>query len=408
MLTLKSAGAASLLLFMSIPFFVSADSSCPTLTRSLSRGTSGEDVRQLQRFLIDEGELLSGNRTGYFGPLTEEAVGNWQISKRVVSSRDPELGFGFVGPRTRAAIAAFCGGINSGNTGNTNAGGNPFSFSSGTAGSDASPGSAGKCAFVPPPKTTCATSWQGRRDSNGCVSSWYCTAIFTSNLVISSSATSTGNKPPTITNFSGPSSLGTGETGTWSVAAQDPEGSALSYNFAWGDGGGSAFEQIQQFGQQFQTSPLSTHSYTLPSIYSITVTVRDPAGNSVEVSTVVSVTSATSFTSAATTTNYGTGSNTPCSPWSLAGCTNISATSSSVWGSQYWCMNGIGDVGYGSATPCPSATSTNPFGSSANVQEGALCAPEGRQEFIACPYMANCMGGGTYLVCRNNVWTRLY
>lgn len=83
--------------------------SCPVLSRSLHRGMRGEDVVSFQRFLVSQGTLEAGNDTGYFGPLTEQAVQKWQAQYGVVSSGDPDsTGYGLVGPKTRAAIVSAC------------------------------------------------------------------------------------------------------------------------------------------------------------------------------------------------------------------------------------------------------------------------------------------------------------
>ncbi len=259
---------------------------CPSLTRTLIVGTRGEDVRQLQQFLISKGELPSGYATGYFGTFTEQGVGMWQESNRIIFSRsDP--GYGIVGPKTRAAIIARCTQSTGESPRSVVIG--PVISSTQSGGSGASFNSVTKCSGNQIPKTACTTFWQGRLSSGGCITSWYCTAVATRYLTSASS---------TI------------------VAA----------------------------------------SSTL---------------------------SATSSSSTSTSTN-----------------TN---TSSSF---NYWCPNGIGDFGYWSATPCPVSDISGTYGSSANVQEGALCAPEGRQEFVACPYMANCPNGGTYLICEGAIWNR--
>lgn len=68
----------------------------PELTRSLFRGSSGNDVRQLQEFLAKDKEVYpDGLITGYFGPLTEAAVKRWQ------EKHDIEA-VGVIGPRTIA------------------------------------------------------------------------------------------------------------------------------------------------------------------------------------------------------------------------------------------------------------------------------------------------------------------
>ena len=68
----------------------------PELTRSLSRGSSGDDVRRLQEFLAKDKDIYpDGLITGYFGPLTETAVKKWQEKHGVESA-------GVIGPKTLA------------------------------------------------------------------------------------------------------------------------------------------------------------------------------------------------------------------------------------------------------------------------------------------------------------------
>lgn len=81
-----------------------------TLTRNLSRSTKGDDVKTLQTFLIAQGHLPatsqgSSNATGFFGPLTEQAVQSFQRTEGIVSSGSfYTSGYGNVGPTTRAKI----------------------------------------------------------------------------------------------------------------------------------------------------------------------------------------------------------------------------------------------------------------------------------------------------------------
>ena len=70
----------------------------PELTRSLSRGSSGDDVRKLQEFLARDKEIYpNGLITGFFGPLTEVAVKKWQEKQGIES-------VGIVGPKTIAKL----------------------------------------------------------------------------------------------------------------------------------------------------------------------------------------------------------------------------------------------------------------------------------------------------------------
>jgi len=73
-------------------------------SRSLYRGVSGEDVRKLQSYLASDPALYpEGLVTGYFGALTEAAVGRFQIGAGVLSSKSDD-GYGIFGPRTRAKL----------------------------------------------------------------------------------------------------------------------------------------------------------------------------------------------------------------------------------------------------------------------------------------------------------------
>lgn len=72
------------------------DSTPPELTRSLSFGSSGDDVRKLQEFLAKDKEIYpEGLLTGFFGPRTEQAVKKWQEKHGIE-------GVGTVGPKTIA------------------------------------------------------------------------------------------------------------------------------------------------------------------------------------------------------------------------------------------------------------------------------------------------------------------
>lgn len=91
---------------------VPAAPSCISFTYNLYAGvtdaTTGGDVTRLQNF-------LGVTPTGYFGPMTQLAVQNWQAAHGVVTSGSPDTtGFGFIGPATRIALA--CAGSTSANT----------------------------------------------------------------------------------------------------------------------------------------------------------------------------------------------------------------------------------------------------------------------------------------------------
>lgn len=80
-----------------------SNSSCITLSYNLyadqTDGTTNGEVSKLQRF-------LGGSVTGYFGPATLQLVQQWQASHGIVSSGSPDTtGYGYVGPKTRTAMA---------------------------------------------------------------------------------------------------------------------------------------------------------------------------------------------------------------------------------------------------------------------------------------------------------------
>jgi hypothetical protein len=80
---------------------------CPNITRLLTQGVSGTDVVNLQLFLASQGFLETASATGFFGKLTEAAVQAWQTLKGIASEGTPATtGFGAIGPKTRAALAA--------------------------------------------------------------------------------------------------------------------------------------------------------------------------------------------------------------------------------------------------------------------------------------------------------------
>ena len=82
---------------------------CPNLSRNLSRGMRGADVTQLQQFLFSQSHLTPDSVTGYFGPLTEAAVKQFQCRHLQICSGSPESnGHGAAGPRTRNAINNSC------------------------------------------------------------------------------------------------------------------------------------------------------------------------------------------------------------------------------------------------------------------------------------------------------------
>jgi peptidoglycan hydrolase-like protein with peptidoglycan-binding domain len=76
---------------------------CPNLSHIVVRGSSGNQVRELQKFLSDYYAIpLDTIQTGYFGRLTREYVIRFQKEQGLPA-------FGIVGMMTRQKIASVCG-----------------------------------------------------------------------------------------------------------------------------------------------------------------------------------------------------------------------------------------------------------------------------------------------------------
>jgi chitodextrinase len=89
----------------STPTPPSTPTSALSLTRNLYRGTKGTDVQSLQSFLIHQGHLAPTNNTGFYGPLTKQAVEKYQCAQSLVcSGTEVSTGYGVVGPKTRASL----------------------------------------------------------------------------------------------------------------------------------------------------------------------------------------------------------------------------------------------------------------------------------------------------------------
>lgn len=107
----------------------------------------------------------------------------------------------------------------------------------------------------------------------------YCTAYFES-----------GNKPPVISGFSGPTTLAEDASGTWTVSAKDPEGGTLSYQVWWGDENVYASSMTTAADvREFKQSTTFTHAYANAGTYTVMITVRDNAGNEAKSSMTVRV-----------------------------------------------------------------------------------------------------------------------
>ncbi len=83
----------------------------PSFTRSFIIGSKEDGVKNLQEFLNKEHDTRVaisgigslGNETNYFGTMTRDALGRFQLKYKVVHSVN-DVGFGVLGPKTRAEI----------------------------------------------------------------------------------------------------------------------------------------------------------------------------------------------------------------------------------------------------------------------------------------------------------------
>src|SRR3989344_5726511 len=244
----KISGTSSVVPAASAASSASSASACPVLKRMLGVGSRGGDVTQLQIFLKTQG-YFSEEATGYFGVLTEAAVKRLQAASSVVSSGDAQsTGYGAVGHKTRARIAALC-----------------------SAASAAATSAQPQCPMITSPTApaaACGGTWE-KLMSLGCHIGWRCILAF-----------SGANKPPIVSSIDGPTTLAPSTFGSWKIQAIDPEQGALSYSITWGDEGiEDILRSIAGVGTTYSSASSLTHSYAKAGSYTMSVNVRDGAGN---------------------------------------------------------------------------------------------------------------------------------
>ena len=88
----------------------SAPSTTSGLQRALTVGSTGSDVTTLQNFLKAQGSDIypEGLVTGYYGPATTKAIQRFQLNYGIVSAPG-EVGYGNLGPKTRAKVNELLG-----------------------------------------------------------------------------------------------------------------------------------------------------------------------------------------------------------------------------------------------------------------------------------------------------------
>lgn len=231
---------------------------CNILARNLTPGTRGDDVRGLQEFLSTEG-YLSANATGYFGPMTAQAVAKWQSSEGVNA-------VGSFGPMSRERIKIWCG--------------NPRPQ---VCTQEYNPVCGSKpIVCITTPCNPIPQTYGNRCEMNADGAAFLYEGQCRNDSV---------NKPPVVSSFSGPTSLAVNASGTWSINASDPENGQLNYQISWGDERVYAPMMMDSSAaaRAFVQTTTFTHAYSFAGTYTVTVVVRDSAGQEAKTSTTVKI-----------------------------------------------------------------------------------------------------------------------
>jgi len=89
---------------------LAGNNACPRFTRSLFANKTGQDVAELQAFLLTQGVTIypEAKITGTYGSATVQAVQRFQVQNNIASPG--AQGYGVTGPATQAFIAKSCRG----------------------------------------------------------------------------------------------------------------------------------------------------------------------------------------------------------------------------------------------------------------------------------------------------------
>ena len=317
------------ILFSATPAFAqvyypnyASTASCTTLTRDMSVGSRNSEVLTLQRFLVAQNYPGGGNwmLTGYFGRATEQAVRNFEQQAGLYVT-------GTVNAATRSAIQnASCGGSIYPNYNYTyptyqsysgcqyyncepQSGSLSITYISPNAGAVGSVVTIYGYGFSTEGNTVHLgngiianiRSFDGRSLSFTVPAqlSGYgtqMTQLMTYNLYVTNqlgqnsnstqfTVTSLANSGirPTISAVSGPTTITTGTSGTWSVTVTAPSAYAsVTMNVTWGDENLYGNAQLQVAQQYFVNGTQTftfTHTYANAGTYTPTFTVSNSAGS---------------------------------------------------------------------------------------------------------------------------------
>ena len=277
---------------------------CPQILRSLSQGSTGEDVRSLQAYL---GVL----QTGYFGPLTASAVMKFQREEGLSQ-------VGIVGPLTRAAFARRCGYPNpqhSTFTASPTRGAAPLlvSFTYAPQSDDSGQyyiefgDGEGQlmdtqqiyCIRAPCISPSTASHTYAEEGTYTATVSRYIACLYSeprclmaqpaplaSVVITVGGGGAVGT--PSITGVDGPTQLSVGQSGSWSIRVTDSSG-YLSYSVRWGDEVSSPLYGGMAEPARISSSGTFTHTYARVGTYSPIFTVTNRNGQSASASATVVV-----------------------------------------------------------------------------------------------------------------------
>ncbi len=266
---------------MLLPVFAVALSASDPICRvqeTLARGSRGSAVTILQNFLKEQGTFRA-EATGYFGPITEAALANWQLDVGIITSI---VDGGVFGPRTRQYLRDQ---------------GCPAPLPSAKANTPptkttppkkAEPKAAAKaqeeqCIAPETPLLSCSGYWAKTFNTQSCHVGWTCVSQAATSTTTATTATKLPvNRPPFISAIAGPTRLKPGKPGTWLVTASDPEYEAIEYSVIWGDEGETTAKllDLARLGlYTFSRQTTYTHTYQTSGSYTIVVFARDISNN---------------------------------------------------------------------------------------------------------------------------------